>query len=443
MFGISLIELLSGAIGVVVLLVMASRGIMPFGMNVEITDNTDFDTLTDDDLGLGEQGGARPDGGDNAGTDPKKDNPEPGTSGAAADDAGAGKAANNNADNAGNEPKPNGDGTGAAQAAAAAGGEPEKLLAGRFKTTDDLAKGLLEIAKPLKYNSDFVQVALETAKETGNWAAVEKMYTALNKTLSAGGKAEGAPGAPGAQQDPEKGKPAAETQVTEKEAVQIHAVRETYEAVANSKIMRQLLQEGYKLPKGFLVDAKVTDEFMDTLKADGKAIEWIQLSQLMQTVYRKSVKEATEYLQAEAESKTHNETQKSAAVQSIKTFAQELGLPVTDEEITAFLTEAENDPYAVEVRNEVPFLKADGILNAWQMRNLKAIRQAEYLKGETTGRAQAAKDLAELGKRNRNNSSISNSGGSNRRQENPAVDLDNQDEIENMSDAELNGPAKK
>jgi hypothetical protein len=430
MFGFSVMEIVSAVMSAAVLIIMAAKGVMPLGMIVEMNDETDVEGLNEGDLGLGE----RPDGADTAGTDLEKGKPEPGTAaGAAEGDGGKGAAPGAGADSV--DAGKAGDGAGGPAA-----GEPAALLAGRFRTHDDLAKGLLEIAKPLKYNEEVLQTALELAKKSGDWASVEKMYNALNKSLSEGKKADApaAGGKPGAQQDPQNaGKPAAGTQVETDKAVRLFAVRETLDAVVSSNTVQRLTADGYKLPKGFLLNGKVTDEFMDTLRDDGKTIEYLELKELIKKTYGKSVEDGYAFVQAEEESKTHNETQKQTAVQSIKDFAQKIGLSVTDDEVAAFIAEAENDPYAVELRNEVPFLKADGMLKVWQLRNLDTIMKQTDLQAETRGRTQAAKDLDEMGKKSKNRSTPSTAGLSGNRQDPPKVDLDNPDEVESMDDAAL------
>ena len=428
-------------LAIAALLLMVKYRIMPLGMQVNLDDPASLEEVSDDVLS-GEK--ARPDGADTppAQPDPTGGNPDAGTaSGAAAatgGEGGEGKKPDTPAQGAADGGKPAGEP--AAPAAGAAAG-CEQLLAGRFKTREDLAKGILEIAKPLKYSIEVLQTALEMAKETGNWAAVEKMYVALNKALSAGEKAGDAPGAAKGPASPENLDPATQKQAAE--TVQVYALQETRSAVMNSQLMQELVAAGYKVPKGFLVDEKATDTFLDQLRKDGMAIEWLQLTQLMKGSYAHFEKEAQTYLQAEAAAPGHNKAQRDAALQSIRDFAQKTGMTVKDEDLQAFLAEAEKDPLAVEMRSEVPYLRSEGILNAWRLRNFDAIMKHVDLAGEVRGRTQAAADLAGLDAKGKRAASPSTSGLPSTHQEAPKVNLDNPDEVESMDEAALFGTPKK
>jgi hypothetical protein len=326
----------------------------------------------------------------------------------------------------------------------------DKMFADKFKTPEDLAKGLLEIAKPLKYNAEFVQTALDLARETGKWDVVEKMYKQLFTALSANEKAAIASSAQqagaGAGADPGKDTQQPVTQagqqMSTEQTVALYALQETERAVLSSKVVRDLARAGYELPENFLRDPKVTSEFMDMLKEEKLSIEWMQLNNLISKTWRQAKQEASAYLEAEEKSREHNETMRNAEVKRIKEYANKIGLKVEDAELEAFLKEAENDPLAIEFKNEVAYLRENGLFNAWKMRNFDAITKQLELTAEMRGRTQAAEDLRKLSENAANGSRPSTAGLGAGRQEAPKVNLDNPDEVESLADDELFGIRK-
>lgn len=62
-------------------------------------------------------------------------------------------------------------------------GEPQELLAGKYKTVDDLERATREIGKPLKMSDQFVSHLVERAKKSGDTAELEATYKALESEL--------------------------------------------------------------------------------------------------------------------------------------------------------------------------------------------------------------------------------------------------------------------
>ena len=284
-------------------------------------------------------------------------------------------------------------------AAAPKPGDPpvagEKLYAGKYKTTDDLKKGFLAAAKPLNYSPTFLEKVLSLAEKTGDWTGVEDLYKELDKAISEGRKATPAHPA-GADPDPTKATPDAETVKRDRQAVAEYVATELITELGRSDIAQRLAEKGVPIPSNFMLDVKETKAYLAKLEEDGFPAEAIRLEQFLQNMGTRLNQEAAEVLKASKESQTYNQTNRDGAVTAIKDFAKKYNYELKDDELTAFLTEAIKDDRLFEQRHGVSFLREGALSDYWKLRNMDRLTEHIRINSENVGREQAAKDLKGL-----------------------------------------------
>ncbi len=327
-------------------------------------------------------------------------------------------------------------------------GKEEKLFAGTFKTKEDLIKGFVSTAKALNYNEKLLQKMADLALKTGDVDAIEEVYKDLVLAISRNEKAK----VPGEQQPSAERKPDNSDKTerdksllpnTVDDAVRQEATRLTLHGALSelrgSRLIGRMERQGIQLPESFMVDQTATKEFLAKLENE---IPWMydQLENELTSLVNKHAKEVNEVVQAMGEAEVENPKRRESEIAKIKAEAKEVNLPVKDEEVTAFVTEALKQRWAYDVRNGIQFVREGAIADAWYLANKAKIREQVRINAEIAGRTQALTDLN--GNKKKNGSSISSANipadQAARREKTGTLDLSDQSVLASLSDEELN-----
>jgi hypothetical protein len=284
----------------------------------------------------------------------------------------------------------------AAKAAAAEEARKKEFPYGgnKFKTTEELAWGVINTGKPLKYGGKWAELdplaAINEARRTGDWTKVESIYSELDKAIAAGASEPPAPGS----REPETGKPGSPNGPAQEEREQMaFAVYEsTRQDVLALPEVQKLIRAGIAIPENFLLDKKVSEEFMDAL-AERNPVTYFELKTRIPQLFDTRLKQAQDVLKARADVGPHNDRVQAAETVKIKGYAVKIGFPLKDEDLTAFFQSQLANPYATEQRGGVNFLREGALFDQWYLKNREKIEEQIGLAKERAGREQAIKDI--------------------------------------------------
>jgi len=308
-------------------------------------------------------------------------------------------------------------------------GEEGYMFAGKYKSTEDLAKGILEISKPLQLPEAAFKQVVELAKKTGDWSAAEQFYKELDGELSHRRSTTPAQPAmppttpPAPSQTVTPGEPPPEA--VEQELGRIIA-RETWTQSQNLPVVVELRNMG--------VDVPTTEEGWRQLKMEHPA-EYIELKQEMQKVYSGLWEESRAYMKAQNELPSAVSAERDNARTKINQLLGEYGVKVADDQINQILAKAEQENPFYEDRSGVRYPATDSFFRYFLVQQLPTLLPEIRAAAELRGREAHIKDLAEMHRK----TIPSVAAGS--RVTGPLtdvkVDLDNPDEIARLSDEEL------
>jgi hypothetical protein len=314
-------------------------------------------------------------------------------------------------------------------------GDAPKLFAGKYKTEDDLAKGLVEIGKPLQIPLAALQKAVELAKTTGNWQAAEEMYVSLNEELERR-KAEKAAPPPATTtppvQPPQAIAPSIGAAEIERTIQQVVA-RETFKEVSSSPVVAELRRLG--------VDFPTTAEAWAQLKLDYPA-HWMELKQHMERVYNENYREALAYQQALLEADPAFESERQSATAKIKEFYEKNGLEIDEASLKAQLDQLQTLGVETTNRNGVEFPVKDAYWRSFLLANVNDLLPKVKLASEVRGRIQHMEDLRRMSATTVGSISTTPAPGSSR-VVSPTVNVDDTEAIHKLSDDALEEEIKK
>jgi hypothetical protein len=305
---------------------------------------------------------------------------------------------------------------------------PDYLYAGKYKTVDDLKKGLLEIAKPLNYNPKILERIIQIAEKTGDWKPVEETYADLNLTLSQNQKAT-PPAPPATVEPPQPAAPATDTELAAQQETTRVIVNETFREIANSQIAQDLAEQGLELP--------TTKEQFAQLKIDYPylAIKWDQeFTRLFHSIRN----DVQAYQQSLEGVETHN----AAAIESAKTqisdFVKEYKLEgISQPEITKAIEDAMKSDFVFEPKAGVPYLRENGLLEYFLAKEFPKLAKIIKTNGELDGRTQHAEDLQAMREKTVRSISTAKLPGSQARRETPAINPEDEQQIAALSDEDI------
>jgi len=248
-------------------------------------------------------------------------------------------------------------------------GKTETLLAGKYKTPEELKEAVRNAGKVLKYSERVVETLLA---KTSDVKELETLYTEMDAAISANAKAAAAPAA-GAER-------ATSTELTneERKAVTLEIAQLTVNEVRRTKVAKMLEKAGYVLPEKFLQDEKVSNEFMENLY-DVDPAHYYALDRVITSTYARVKAGVDGYVSSLEESRTENAATLEVEKKAIKDYAAQIKLPLTDEELTKFIDEALKSPAVYSQKNNVNFLNKGGLFDLFYLRNREAIVKHERL----------------------------------------------------------------
>lgn len=258
-------------------------------------------------------------------------------------------------------------------------------FAGKYATEDDLKAAIKEAGKTLGYNPALLERLITTTKEVKD---LEAVYKDLEKEISS------KPPKPAAA---EPGGDPAEVQQQQKEIV-LRVVNSTLQAIRSNPIADQLRQLGHPIPPKFLVDPKVTQEYMTKLKEESP-VDYLELKTLAERSYGAAKQSTESFVKSLQESDEANVATIEADKKAIRELGQQLGIPVTEDSLNAFVDDALKIQSIYEEKNGVPFIKKDSLYQAFYWKNREAIEKAIRLKAAEEARVKYDADMAEMTKR--------------------------------------------
>lgn len=275
--------------------------------------------------------------------------------------------------------------------AAAAGAAPDAgttKLAGKYDTTDDLAKGVTEIASKLAYPKEVVDAAIETAKETGDFKFVEALYKRFEKQLGERGTQQAAPQSPaaGPATTPAKDTVVADTPPTDPEVLK--AVEQlTLTQIAQSAVVAQMQAEGIAMPRSM-------EEF--NVLAKEYPYYAMAFQQAYASVYQKNLGEAQAHIQAGRVVESENAKVVDTDLSEVQAFAKENGITLSETDLVALKSAALARPQSFEQRHGHNFLRSGAVKEAFFVTVLPGKIKEAALAKQVEGRTQAVADLERL-----------------------------------------------
>jgi len=247
------------------------------------------------------------------------------------------------------------------------GDDKDKLFAGKYKTVDELKAAVLNAGKVLKYNEKLLQKSIAAITDPKE---LEELYKELDVAVSANNKA-----AAPAKDEQRQTQPDGEAAVKEQREIARQIVTTTVQTIRKSDVAEDLRELGLPLPEKYLTDAKVTEEYMADLKERSYGV-YNALKSLTEQVFGRTKGSVLEYVGAMKESEKANVATIDGEKASIKAYAAEIALPLTDEELNAFVDGALNMPMVYEEKNGVPYVAKNGLFNAFYLKNRETIEKA-------------------------------------------------------------------
>ena len=264
---------------------------------------------------------------------------------------------------------------------------PTGKYAGKYATTDDLSKGVTEIAGKLGYQKEALQAVLDAAKETGEFKSVELLYKKMERQLSEKGAAPAATAA-----DPNAGArpatPAADTFSATDPKVSQAVDALTVSQLAVSPLAQEMSAKGLAIPRNM-------EEF-EALKEINPYYA-IEFRQAYRDVYANNLKQAEGYFEAAKTNEQANASVVDTDSRAIQQMASEQGFKVSDAELAAVKSTALANPFNYETRFGHKFLRANAVRDQFLVSALPAKIAEIKLSGEMSGREQAISDMEKAG----------------------------------------------
>jgi hypothetical protein len=308
------------------------------------------------------------------------------------------------------------------------GAEPEpepKLLAGKYKSTEDLAKGLTEIGKPLGIHPGVLERAVADFQKSGDWDKGEELYVELNRQLEERKAADAA--ARGQEPQPAQPDTGPETTAPTPEEVGRIVANETMKQTIQLPVVAEMKRLGVEMP--------TTEEAWAQLKVEYPA-HWIELKTEMQKIYNDLWQEAQEISKAEQGVDAAFKAERETASEKIREFAKENDLGITDEEIDAFLKETEAGGSLTEDRHGVRYPREGAYWHYFLVKKMPELLPKIRQSAEARGRVQHTQDLKKMGSETVETISTT-IGGTKKQTDAPKIDAEDRDSLANLSDTDL------
>jgi hypothetical protein len=307
-------------------------------------------------------------------------------------------------------------------------GEPPKLLAGKYKTENELAKGLVEIGKPLSINQEFLQDVVDLARKSGDFSKVEEMYGKLDGQLSQQREAEKAAAEAAPAKEPAP--PATPSPETAEQREQLAGViaEEVRVDLKSLPIARKLNEAGIDIPE--------TKAAMDQLQELNPGL-WVELRDEVKKLWDDKWAMTDSFIKAETELPTFKEQQRAEAKTKIKNLVSEYGLEFPETEIDKAFDEADSSGAYSEDRDGVTYPKSGGYYRHFMAEKLPDLLPEVRTKAEAKGREQYLADLKKMKEGTVDTVSTTKVPGAPATKEAKALDVNDREAVAHLSDEEL------
>ena len=224
----------------------------------------------------------------------------------------------------------------------------EKMLAGKYKTEDELVKGITNLAKTLGHDESsltgsMVKIAIDSKNTPALEAMYKRMETELGKRSSSAKPPESAP------------TQANQTADQQRDFV-TRVAKAASEAIADDPRVLAMKRDGFEVP--------TTQEEFDELKRVAYH-HFAELRAAFQEKYNEYYREGQEYQKAVTTVDTVNQETITKDSERIRALAKENGIDITDAEIKELSDSILADPSALEERHGVAFLRDGSLYRAY------------------------------------------------------------------------------
>lgn len=253
-----------------------------------------------------------------------------------------------------------------------------KMYAGKFKDKEALKKAVLEIIKPLGYNAKTIQTLVSLAEKSGEWDAVEETYKDLESDL---GKQ--------AQAKHEERKQAEEIQPNpmEEQALEQFANQHSVSQLKEGQVAKAMLRAGIAFP--------TTQEEFEDLSIQNPALS-VMLDDEFKRIKSGVMELAKKEFVARTSIPQQNKKSVEGAMESIRKQAEQVGLPIDDAALNAWMEEAVKDDDVSTTRNGASLIKQKALVNKWSAENLTNIVKAASMKASAEKGRQVVADLKSM-----------------------------------------------
>ena len=263
-------------------------------------------------------------------------------------------------------------------------GDQALLLAGKYKTPDDLTKGVEEITKRLNLHEVLLTEEIEAAKASGDWKGVEEVYKKLDAELTRKAEADKAKLTPAAV------KPTGD--VTTLSAEEIQRIKnETKERfnmeLSEHPVIRDLADAGVEFP--------ITKDTLTDLKQANYGL-YMALKSAISEVQTKLEKEATGYAEALAGVYAATDEAKTEGTAYLTKINSEMGLGYTEDEMKAVVDAALQDKAVSEQKFGIDYPIKEAVRRYFWLNRHEEVMNRATESARAKGRTEHTEDLRKM-----------------------------------------------
>ena len=273
--------------------------------------------------------------------------------------------------------------------------EPTELFAGRYKTEDDLEKGVGELAGKLDQPTYFLKKEIAEARKSGDWAGVEELYKELQAIDTRRNQADHARQG---QVDAERERLRSEQDVQVSETERVEAVkkwndftaREYGRQIKEHPIQQQFTERGMPFPE--------TKEDVENLRLTDPVL-FFELREATKELLAGIDDFRVRYFDAKAKQPELLQSARGEAEKAIKAKNDRLKLGLTDVQIQADLDgifKLQDNPFIYEEKDGVPTPRANGAAKYWNAEMLDQYLEKAVVDAENRGALRQADDLRKM-----------------------------------------------
>lgn len=265
----------------------------------------------------------------------------------------------------------------------------DQLFAGKYKSFDELVKGVDQIAQKLGYSSKAFQHVVEAAKAADDATSVEALYKGLEGQLGEKGAVTQGEAKPGQESAP-AGTSSTDTFNPQDPKVTVAVDQLTASQIAQSGLAGEFQKANLPLPTNM-------EEF-DQLKVLNPYLA-MEFKQLYSQMYQRNLGEAKGYFDAAKTVESSNAKVIDTDTKALTQIAEANGFKLTPEEIAEVKSAALGVPYNYETKYGHKFLRENAVRDHFMATKMLAKLEEIKVAQQAEGRVQAVNDLNAAGKR--------------------------------------------